>query len=566
MKKIAALILALAMLFALSACGDNAAGNDPDPANTSNTQQDSPSNSTPDPGVERKIVVGIAADPSTFAPWEAFNQGIRHIFPMLYQSLISDVRDPETGNIVTYYTMITDFEQTSDVTYVLHLREGIYDTNGNPFTANDVVYSIMQFKQGTSASNLAMMTDVVATDELTVEITVSDSLGVGEFEEMLTVPNMVTQASFEASPDGFQTTPVGTTGYKMTEYVPGSHVIMEKADSYWNEKANETKAIEDGYVPTSDTTNIDTVEFQIITDTSTMAIALETGSIDLATAVASSDVPMFAEGGSLSDDFNTYMLPDNMYGLIFNCSENSVFSNINLRKAVAYSISAQDLLDMIYDGDGFILKAYGMDYQIGYVDAWDDQDYFSQDLDKAQQYLDAYLQEAGKSAKDISVELITMSTDAMNKYAQVIQAAMIKLTGNDKCCNITQYDSATYPTMRTDPEKFDLAIMNSMSNKTYITYMWQIYFNGYTAVRGDDLCNTGDTVLWDLCEKAKLPETFNDENVNAFQQRLNEQCYFVNYICGPSYWAGSNFITNYVIGPKNSAALCGMSYDWSLKS
>lgn len=549
MKKLVALLLAIAMLCALSACGkDNGSGG----------------TNAADVDVEKKVVVGISADPSTFAPWEGFNQGVRHIFPMLYQALISDVRDPDTGNIQTYYTMITDYKKIDDVTYELHLREGIYDTAGNSFTANDVVFSINSFKEGPSASNLAGIVNAAVIDDLTVQITVSDVMGVGEFEEMLSVPNMVTQAAFEASSDGFQTTPVGTTGYVMTQYVPGSYVILEKADSYWNEKANETKAVEDGYCPTSDT-NVDTVEFQIITDTSTMSIALETGEIDLATAVASSDISMFEEGGSLSEDFGVYTLPDNMYGLIFNCSEYSEFSNINLRKAVAYSISAQDLLDMIYDGAGYILNAYGMNYQIGYVESWNDKDYFSQDWDKAQEYLDKYLQETGKSVNDISVDLICMSTDAMIKYAQVVQASLIKLTGNNNCCTITQYDSATYGTMRGDPENFDLAIMNSMSNKSYITYMWYLYFNGYASSKQNDLSFTGDTKLWDLCIKARQVETFNDENVSAFQEYLNENCYFVNYICGPSYWAGANFITNYVVGPKNCVALGAMTYDWSIK-
>lgn len=565
MKKIVAMILALSMLLALCACGgpDNSVSTKEPNANN-NDSNISAGNEDIYADVEKKVVVGIAADPTTFAPWEGFNQGVRHILPMLYQALISDVRDPNTGNIQTYYTMITGFEKTGELTYEVYLREGIYDTAGNAFTASDVVFSMESFKAGPSGSNLSGIVGMKAIDELTVELTVSKVLGVGEFEEMLTVPNMVTKASFEASKDGFQTTPVGTTGYVLTDYVPGSSVTLEKADSYWNEKANETKAIEDGYVPTSDT-NVDTVEFQIITDTSTMSIALETGQIDLATAVATSDVSLYADGGALSDDYDIFTLPDNMYGLIFNCSEYSEFSNINLRKAVAYSISAQDLLDMIYDGDGYILKAYGMDYQLGYVESWKNKDYFSQDLDKAQKYLDAYLKETNKSVNDINIELICMSTDAMSKYAQVIQAAMIKLTGNNDCCAITQYDSATYATMRGNPEKFDLAIMNSMSNKSYITYMWYVYFNGYASSKQNDLCFTGDSHLWDLCIEARQVDTFGDDTVSAFQDYMDENCYFVNYICGPSYWAGSNLITNYVIGPKNSAALGAMSYDWSLK-
>ena len=578
MKKAISILLVCVLVLALAACGGTPANESgtggtaatPAPASGGN----SGSNATPAPesgpseaedpyaGIEKEVVVGISADPATFYPWGAFGQGTRHIFPMLYQTLLSDVRDPETGKITYYHTLMDSYEQTGDTTYVVTLREGIYDTDGNPFTASDVKFCIDSFKQGPAASNLGNVESCSVIDDLNVEITVSAILGVGEFEEILTIPNMVTQAAFEASPDEMATTPVGTTGYYVDEYVPGSYVVMKKADSYWNQKANETHEIEDGYLPTSDNTKIDVARFEVITDTSTMALALETGDIDIATAISTTDIPLYQN----DDDYTVHQYPDNMFGLVFNSSENSEFQNINLRKALAYSISAQDLLDMIYDGDGFILHAFGMNYQMGYVDKWDSEDYFSQDMAKAKEYFDAYLEESGKSASDLSLTIAIMGTDAMQKYAQVVQGAMIALTGNNNVLSIEQYDSATYTSVRNDPAQgWDLAILNAMTNKTYILSNWTMNYNGYSRVQKNDLSGSGDTKLWDLITAAQTPDTYGPETADAAQKYMNEQCYLVNYICGPAYWVGSNLVTQYALGAKNSVALTAMDYDWSVK-
>ena len=579
MKKIIALVLAVMMAtVCLAACGNSssetttpaaetkaaeqttASGNDQTAAAEESTEEETTVDLYADSAKE--VVVGIVADPEQFIPWGGFSQGGRNIFPMLYQTLLSDVRDPDTGDIMHYHALMKSYEQTDDTHYTITLYENIYDTAGNHFTASDVCFCWDGFKQGPAGSNISGLIAYEATGDYTIECTVADTLGIGDFEEILTTTNMVTQAAYEASPDGMASNPVGTTGYVLSEYAPGSYCVVERAPGeYWNQAANDAKDIDAGYVPTSDTNNVKKVRFEFITDTNTMAIALESGKIDIATSVSTIDVPFYQS----DEAYSVHQYPDNMFGLIFNCSSNSPFANENLRKAVAYSISAQDLLDTIYSGDGFKLHAFAMDYQIGYQKSWDSEDYFSQDLSKAQDYFDKYLKETNQSADKLSFKLIHMSTDPMTKYAQVVQAALIKLTGNNNVCSLQGYDSVTYGTVRQDPTAFDLAVYNALSNKTYILYNWKNCFYGYdlSAYGNNDICFTGDSKLWDLEEVAQT--TLDDDAVDAFQQYLNENCYFVNYICGPAYWVGSSLVTKWALGAKNSVAICAMNYDWSVK-
>ncbi len=574
MKKIVALILAALMVISLAACGGSeapaettaAAGGETEAVTEAGgeTEEETTEAETEDPYADaaKEIVVGIQADPAQFIPWGGFSQGGRNIFPMLYQTLLSDVRDPETGDIQHYHALMESYEQTDDTHYTVKIYDNIMDTAGNHMTADDVIFSWDGFKQGPAAANISGLVGYEKVDDYTINCEVVENLGIGDFEEILTTVNMVTKAAYEASADGMATDPVGTTAYVLSEYVPGSYcVVTLNEGEYWNQAANDSKDIDAGYVPTSDNTNVKTVRFEFITDTNTMALALENGDIDIATSVSVDDIEFYQS----DDNYSVHQYPDNMFGLMFNCSDDSVFKNENLRKAVAYSVSAQDLLDTIYNGDGWTLKAFAMDYQIGYQKSWDGEAYFEQDKDAAKKYFEDYLKEAGIKADAFKCKLLyTSEIAAMPKYAEVVQAALIELTGNKDCCELASTASATYGTERQDTKNWDLAILNSMSNKTYILYNWKNNFNGYqNTTTNNDCCYTGDTKLWDLEVEAQT--TLDDKAVDEFQKYMNDKCYFVNYICGPAYWVGSSICEQWALGAKNSVAVCAMKYDWSVK-
>ena len=579
MKKFIAVLLAALMVLSLAACGSSSAKTETTAAEEKTTVAQAETKAqaeteavteaeteaeTEDPYADcaKEVVVGIQADPAQFIPWGGFSQGGRHIFPMIYQTLLSDVRDPDTGDITHYHALMESYEQEDDTHYIVKIYEGIKDTAGNDFKASDVIFSWDGFKQGAAAANISGLVGYELVDDYTIRCEVKSDLGVGDFEEILTTVNMVTQASYEASADGFATDPVGTTGYVLSEYVPGSYCVVTKMEGeYWNQAANDSKDVEAGYVPTSDNTNVNTVRFEFITDTNTMALALENGDIDIATSVSVDDIPFYQS----DDAYSVHQYPDNMFGLLFNCSEASEFNNENLRKAVAYSVSAQDLLDTIYNGDGWTLKAFAMEYQIGFQKEWLDEDYFEADETKAKEYFEKYLKESGKTADQLSFKfLYTSEIAAMPKYAEVVQAALIKLTGNKNVCELISTASATLGTERLTDANWDLSILNSMSNKTYILYNWKNNFNGYeNTSSNNDACHTGDTKLWDLEVAAQTD--LDDDAVKAFQEYLNEKCYFVNYICGPAYWAGSSIVTKWALGAKNSVAVCAMNFDWSVK-
>jgi peptide/nickel transport system substrate-binding protein len=68
--------------------------------------------------------------------------------------------------------LATDWERVDDVTWRFNLREGVTFHNGNPFNADDVVYSFKRQSQETSEMSfaLASVADVRKVDDLTIEM------------------------------------------------------------------------------------------------------------------------------------------------------------------------------------------------------------------------------------------------------------------------------------------------------------------------------------------------------------------------------------------------------------
>ena len=142
MKKIIAILLAASMVVALAACGssgggsattaapaettaapaeETTAGGDASeaPAEETTAAEETTEAETEDlyADADKEVVVGIVADPGTFYPWPGFSQGGRNVWPMLFQTLLSDVRDPETGIITHYHAIMKDYEEISPTEY-----------------------------------------------------------------------------------------------------------------------------------------------------------------------------------------------------------------------------------------------------------------------------------------------------------------------------------------------------------------------------------------------------------------------------------------------------------------
>ena len=224
MRKRIALLVAIVMVFSLvlSACG-NAGGTK-----------------------GGTLAVNVGSDPDTIDP--ALNSAVDgatliiHVFEGLYTLDKDGVPVPGQAK---------DVQISDDGTvYTFTLRDGLKWSDGKPVTANDFVYAWNRAIDPETAADYAYMFEVIdGYDEGKLNVTAPDDKTlvvklknrVPYFLELTAFPafSPVRQDIVEQYGDAWATKPetyIGNGPYKVTEWVPGSHITMTKNENYWNYK------------------------------------------------------------------------------------------------------------------------------------------------------------------------------------------------------------------------------------------------------------------------------------------------------------------------------------------
>ncbi|WP_158626035.1 ABC transporter substrate-binding protein [Arsenicitalea aurantiaca] len=160
-------------------------------------------------------------------------------------------------------------------TYTFKLRENVTWHDGEPFTADDVVYTLLEIWTNPDvpfylANNFRLIEDVTKVDDFTVDITLSRPqpafpvlLG---YNAAILPEHLLSSLTAEqlVNPADFLRNPVGTGPFKFAEYNPGAFVRLERHEDYF-----------DG-VP-----HLDQMVFRIVPDANSQLALLQAGEVDL---------------------------------------------------------------------------------------------------------------------------------------------------------------------------------------------------------------------------------------------------------------------------------------------
>ena len=169
-------------------------------------------------------------------------------------------------------SLAEEVDNPDPTTYMYKLREGVKFSNGDPLTADDAVFSLKRNLDPDSGTFWAdwyvNVKDIVATDDLTVEVTLKQPDET--FNRFMgTAAGTVVQQKFVEEKGGDFGGPKGglmcTGPFVLTDWTPGQSITVERNEDYWDSD-NLAKAQE--------------IKFEFVTDSSALSAALESGEID----------------------------------------------------------------------------------------------------------------------------------------------------------------------------------------------------------------------------------------------------------------------------------------------
>lgn len=352
-KRVLALLLAVTMVIGLTACGGNSSENAPaDKAATESNDSDSDDTANTEttegstaPAGEKILSVQIGPDPETIDP--ALNSAVDGGNMLLhsFECLLTVDKDGELAPGQAETWEVSD----DGLTWTFHLRSGLKWSDGSDLTANDFVYSwkrvcdpmvaapyaetvlamVVGFEDA-MAGNLDAL-QVVAEDDQTLVVTLNAPCSYfGSLAAFATL-SPVQQATIEANGDAWATsaaTYVSNGPFYVTDWVPGSHILMSKNPNYWN----------------ADAITLDGIKFNLIEDSNASYSAYQTGEVLFIKDVPTEEIP------SLSGSADFYVDPIiGTYYLNLNC-EKEPFNDAKVRKALSLAIDREYVAGTLMQG------------------------------------------------------------------------------------------------------------------------------------------------------------------------------------------------------------------------
>ena len=425
MKKIIALFIACLIVVSIAACGAN--GGVVDGGTGGDAAGGGETGGNVAGGADRDTIrMAIGMDLGTLSPahisGDFFTVVLNIQEPLWYQN-----RENETT-----FRLATSVDVIDDLTWIIHLRDDVYFSNGEKFTASDVLFSIrIHDEAGVSGQGRIQDIDMENSrviDDYTLELHWTQY----RWEQWMILSDMLIYHEASFTMEGASSSPIGTGPFAVTEYVVNSHIFLERRDDYWGE------------LPA-----FRYLEFRVIAEPSQVVNALQTDNIDIGRVV-----PHDYEFVSGLDRVNVRNRHQATWAhLGFNVVPGySIFNDIYARHAVAHSINRQVFVDVVFLGLAEVMPGPVSRICFDWEPIFDElHDIYTvpYDIERARRYAER----SGLMGQE--VRLITDGTPEFVQIAEIIQNMLTQI---DVTANIQNFDPAGFTTASRDKEMFDLAI------------------------------------------------------------------------------------------------------------
>lgn len=477
------------------------------------------------------ITIAETTDPQNINPLYVVDQTSFDMMQALYSPFF------EIVNGEMYYgnglcESVTANEDASEFT--LKLKDGLKWHDGEPLTADDVVFTmqvLVDEKQNVPYSSYGYVNDKAVEAEKIDDLTVKLSLGsssagfLGGLSQVYCIPKHIYEGVENIGESDLNNEPVGNGPFKFEEYKSGEYLKVTKFDDYYED------------------VNLDSITFKIVKDSSSANAALASGDLDARLISA--------------DDYDTVSAYDNVNINTYNSGRvNAMFMNelnedlqdVKVRQAIAYALNKEEFCQFAFISEDYAEPADSLFTPDTLYYAKPDNTY-DNDPAKAQQLLS----EAGKTS--LSLNLMYISTDkTMESEALYVQSALANV---GITVNLVPTDESTFKNKTKDPECTDYDLVLSFYTlgeepSLYADMCSSDSRSNYSRIKDTDL-----DALWEKGNSI-ADETERSDIYKEIQNTINDNMYIY-----PIAYSNGFYAVNKDFGGFDECLLKTIYYDYS---
>lgn len=266
-------------------------------------------------------------------------------------------RDPKTNEYKP--AMATAWRWIDSTTLEFDLRRGIKFHNGEPFDADDVVYTLnfvsRPENKSTTQQNVNWIAEAVKVDQYKVRIRTKKPFPAA-FEYLagpvVMYPNEYYQ---KVGPKGMSEKPVGSGPYKVIEHQPGRLVRLQRNAEFYRESPRPQPTIE-------------RLELRLIPDQNTQMAELMAGGLDWIFNVAPDQAKQLAAVPALQVKSGESMRIVFLSLATHDKTPTPMFKDIRVRKAINHAIDRQAMLKTVVGDSARVLHTQCFPSQFGCTD------------------------------------------------------------------------------------------------------------------------------------------------------------------------------------------------------
>ena len=334
-KRLVVLLLCLAMVVSmLGACAPSANNNESKPADSESGDEQK------EAGTDGDIIVAASALGATMDPMDNTDAISSSFQYATYERLVKYGTKTEDGVVVTD---ITKFEPSlaekwdisgDKLTYTFYLNKNAKFANGDPVTAEDVIWSLEYARDNKNSAFVFSKTNIetmTAVDESTVkfELSAHSNIILPILEMYICAIMNKSEVEENGGYEWLKTHTAGSGPYELTKYDTATEVVLTRRDDYWGEAPKNHS-----------------ITYKKVAEESNRQLMLEKGDVDMALDIGEKNLEALDAKDGITVQTNP--IPKLMYvAMNLNCAP---FDNEKVRQAIAMALPRQSMVDDIMYG------------------------------------------------------------------------------------------------------------------------------------------------------------------------------------------------------------------------